>query len=221
MLPHRHRSSPPAAPSAYPSTVSDTGRDRRRAPGRTMSRQAVAMTAAAVLAGMTAPAATATTEDRDWITAHRATVDADVYDPSRPLRVLARDPLVPLVVLGARLDEDCTPPQVLQDRLDAAAELAVARPDATVVVTGGTTRTGCVSEASAMAAVLRSSGVINTVVTEEAATSTLGNVENTRQLILDRGGLAVVVTSDPHYVRALDNYRDAGVEAVAYVRGQG
>jgi hypothetical protein len=31
----------------------------------------------------------------------------------------------------------------------------------------------------------------------------------------------VVVTSSPHNVRALQNFRDAGIEAVAYTGGEG
>ena len=128
---------------------------------------------------------------------------------------------VPVVVLGARLNDDCTPPQVLDDRLDAAADLAKAHLLNPVIVTGGETAPDCPTEAQAMDAGLRARGVPNQVIEENKAGSTVENVANTADTINSRGGLAVVVTSTPHNVRALQNFRDAGIEAVAYTGGEG
>ena len=68
---------------------------------------------------------------------------------------------------------------------------------------------------------LRLRGVSNPIVVEEKSGSTLDNVANTSDYIRSKGGVAVIVTSDPHYSRALSNYRDKGIEAVAYVEGEG
>lgn len=188
------------------------------------SRRTVAAGAAfAVVVGSVFSAGTAgaTVEDKDLISANRTVTDIPVVSKAASQAVLSRDAGIPVVVLGARLDEDCTPPQVLDDRLDAAAELAEAHLLNPVVVTGGATQPDCPTEAQAMDAGLRARGVPNQVIEENKAGSTLENVTNTADTINERGGLAVVVTSTPHNVRALQNFRDAGIEAVAYTGGQG
>ncbi len=41
------------------------------------------------------------------------------------------------------------------------------------------------------------------------------------EFVREPGGTAIVVTSDPHYIRALRNYRDAGIHAFGWVGGIG
>lgn len=127
----------------------------------------------------------------------------------------------PVVILGAQLQEDCSAPRVLTDRLTAAAELLREHPRNPVIVTGGPTRADCPTEAAAMKDALQKLGVGNEILLEEKAGNTLQNVEYTARMIRERTGTAVVVTSDPHYLRALKNYRDAGLRAFGYVGGRG
>lgn len=178
------------------------------------------LAATATVGVVSAPAAGAATEDKNLISANRTITDLPVVSPLAAQAVLLRDAQVPVVVLGARLNEDCSRPQVLEDRLDAAAELAGRHLLNDVIVTGGETQEDCPTEAASMQQGLRDRGVPNRVIEEDRSGSTLANVENTKAMITDRGGLAVVVTSAPHNIRALQNFRDAGIEAVAYVGGE-
>ena len=128
----------------------------------------------------------------------------------------------PVVVLGAQLNKDCSLPQVLEDRLDAATTLLKSHPNNPVIVTGGkSNQCPASSEAEAMEKGLQQRGVGNKVILENEAWNTLQNVENTAGTIKKLGGTAIVVTSDPHYIRALKNYRDAGIRAFGYVGGIG
>lgn len=110
---------------------------------------------------------------------------------------------------------------MLTDRLHAAAELLAEHPENPVIVTGGQTREDCPSEAAAMKDALTDMGVGNEIILEEEAGNTLQNVKYTAEMIREWGGTAIVVTSDPHYLRALKNYRDAGLRAFGYVGGRG
>lgn len=136
--------------------------------------------------------------------------------------VLTLDKNTPVVVLGAQINEDCSLPQVLEDRLDAATRLLKSHPDNPVIVTGGrSSQCPATTEAEAMEKGLRDRGVTNRVILENEAWNTLQNVAYTAPLIRELGGTAVVVTSDPHYIRALRNYRDAGIRAFGWVGGIG
>ncbi|MDN5719338.1 MAG: YdcF family protein [Corynebacterium sp.] len=127
----------------------------------------------------------------------------------------------PVVVLGAQLQDDCSAPPVLEDRLDAAARLLKDHPENPAILTGGVTVEDCPSEAAVMEAGLEDRGVDNDIILEEDSWNTLQNVENTAGTIEKLGGTTIVVTSDPHYLRALKNYRDAGLRAFGYVGGVG
>lgn len=146
--------------------------------------------------------------------------DSDFVRTPLAHAILRHSADTPVVLLGARLDEDCSMPQILTDRLSAAADLLGDHPDNPVIVTGGTTREDCPSEAEAMKTALQDLGVDNRIILEEKAGNTLQNVEYTAQTIAELGGTAIVVTSDPHYLRALKNYRDAGLRAFGYVDGK-
>lgn len=115
----------------------------------------------------------------------------------------------PIVILGARLNPDCTPPAVLQQRLDRAAAFSRIHPETPVYVTGGKTQQSCpLSEAAVMEAGLRVRLVPNPIHREDAAGNTLQNASNVARMIGDR---AVVISNQDHLPRALRNFRDAGV----------
>lgn len=136
--------------------------------------------------------------------------------------ILELNKSTPVVILGAQINEDCSLPQVLEDRLDAATTLLKSHPSNPVIVTGGSSsQWPGTSEAQAMEKALQERGVTNRVILENNAWNTLQNVEYTAGTIKQLGGTAIVVTSDPHYIRALKNYRDAGIRAFGYVGGKG
>lgn len=116
----------------------------------------------------------------------------------------------PIVVLGARLDPSCLPPEVLQQRVTAAAEVARQHPLNPVIVTGGVTQKECpFSEAQAMEAGLRLSIVPNRIIRDDAAGSTVENARNVARLTGSRH--AVLVTNRGHMARAQQNFADVGL----------
>ncbi|MGO1949874.1 MAG: YdcF family protein [Mycobacteriaceae bacterium] len=205
------------------------GRHRAASTSRPLRRAAVTVASAAVLAGglagtgsaAAAPALPDLPATKDLLNDNRTIVDHELVRTPATHAVLARDASAPIVVLGARLQEDCAPPGILDDRLNGAATLANIHRANPIVVTGGVTQPDCPSEGQAMETGLRARGVTNPVIVEDKAGSTVENAANTSEFIDGNGGAAVIVTSDPHYIRALDNYRSEGVEAVAYVEGEG
>lgn len=200
--------------------LSSTQPRHARTPSRGLSRSLLAAAIAASSAVLMAGGASALPQDRDLVTAIRPLVDIPVVSQAGAQVILSRDAGVPIVILGARLNGDCARPGILEDRLDAAADLLRLHPLNPVIVTGGETQPGCPAEAVSMEWGLRERLVVNPIIQETQAGSTLGNVAYTKDMIMDSGGLAVVVTSSPHQIRALQNYRDAGVEVVAYVGGE-
>lgn len=115
----------------------------------------------------------------------------------------------PVVVLGARLNSDCTAPGVLNERLDRTAAFSRLHPNTTIYVTGGKTQESCpATEAAAMEMGLRVRLVSNPIVREDSAGNTVENANNVSRMMGDR---AVVVSNQDHLPRALKNFRDAGV----------
>lgn len=109
-----------------------------------------------------------------------------------------------IVALGARLNNNCTMPGVMDERLNKTAEAALAYPLNPVLVTGGWTQDKCPSEAIAMKAGLIARGVAPwRIVEDKAARSTVGNAQAADKLI-SYGG--VVVTSADHLPRALNTF---------------
>lgn len=138
----------------------------------------------------------------------RAATDAALYS----------NPDMPIIVLGARLDENCQPYDVLKDRVATARVIALMHPQNPVIVTGGVTQPGCKSEAQAMKEMLVNSGVNNRIIMDEAADSTYGNAQNTAHYARLIGGTsqnaAVLVTSPNHMPRAIDTYAKNNNSAV-------
>lgn len=120
------------------------------------------------------------------------------------------DPRVPIIVLGARLNPDCSAPAVLTDRLATARVLAAVHPANPVIVTGGHTQAGCPSEATHMRDVLAATGVApGRISVEEGSFSTVGNALETAHYAAPAGNgprVGVIVTSPSHVPRAVDTY---------------
>lgn len=109
-----------------------------------------------------------------------------------------------IVTLGARLNLDCTMPNVLTERLDKTVQVASANMWVPILVTGGFTREGCNSEAAAMRTYLIEHGVeIQRITIDETAYTTVGNAQAADKIV-PAGG--VIVTSPEHLPRALETF---------------
>lgn len=109
-----------------------------------------------------------------------------------------------IVTLGARLNSDCTMPNVLTERLSKTVQVALANTWAPILVTGGFTQKGCGSEAAAMHTYLIEHGIENQRITmDETAYTTVGNAQAADKIV-PAGG--VIVTSPEHLSRALETF---------------
>lgn len=129
----------------------------------------------------------------------------------------ANDPHVPLVVFGARLNEDCSAPAVMGERLDKAAMFTTLHPRTPIIVTGGATRAGCPTESNAMRTGLLMRGVKNPIIEETHAQNTLENAKNVAGMW--GGARMVVCTSNDHAERASRNLQHEGKQTVALTLG--
>ena len=136
--------------------------------------------------------------------------DVDVYGNLATAHALASDGVTPVVILGARLDPWCTPPGVLNERMDRAASFLRVHPFNPVIVTGGQTIPGCVSEAAATEAGLRLRGVINPIYQENRSGSTVENARNVANIRPERR--MVLVSSADHLPRAKSNFAAVGID---------
>lgn len=125
----------------------------------------------------------------------------------------ALDNSVPVVVFGARLNEDCSAPDVLGQRLNLAATFAKLHPRTTIIVTGGHTRAGCPAESSAMRTGLQMRGVKNPIIEESRAHTTLENAKYVSEMW--PGARMIVATSADHADRASANLRSHGKDTVS------
>lgn len=111
-----------------------------------------------------------------------------------------------IVTLGARLNQDCTMPNILTERLNKTVQVALANMWAPVLVTGRFTQNGCGSEAEAMRTYLIEHGVESQRITiDETAYTTVGNVQAADKIV-PAGG--VIVTSPEHLPRALETFNE-------------
>lgn len=109
-----------------------------------------------------------------------------------------------IVTLGARLNPDCTMPNILTERLDKTVQVALANMWAPVLVTGGFTQNGCGSEAAAMRTYLIEHGIESQRITvDETAYTTVGNAQAADKIVPTGG---VIVTSPEHLSRALATF---------------
>ncbi|MDO5029873.1 MAG: YdcF family protein [Corynebacterium sp.] len=120
------------------------------------------------------------------------------------------DPQVPIIVLGARLNPDCSAPAVLKSRVATARSLALRHPLNPIIVSGGRTQPGCQTEAEYMRDALVSMGVSKRRITMETnSDSTVGNAVGTAHFASSTTGIAragVIVTSPRHTSRARNTY---------------
>lgn len=169
---------------------------------------ALALTAAATMLTSTIQAPTASAQDpigsvagalggQELITAHE----------------WAKDGVTPLVVFGARLDPGCVPPGILNVRMNRAMMFSWIHPNNPIIVTGGFTREGCLSEAAAMERGLRMRGVRNPIIVEEHSYSTYENARNVAAI--NPSPRFIIVSNSWHEDRARDNMRSLGRDAVA------
>lgn len=125
---------------------------------------------------------------------------------------LSADPLGRyIVVLGARMNPNGTPPAILSQRLDRAASLSRSHPINRIIVTGGNSWWLPVSEATFMHLQLFQRGVAPwQVIDEHTAMSTVDNADRVVAMLSGlRASGAVIVTNDFHMSRALKNFREA------------
>ncbi|EEI17738.1 YdcF family protein [Corynebacterium lipophiloflavum] len=128
------------------------------------------------------------------------------------------DPRVPIVVLGARLNPDCSAPAVLNDRLATARGVALLHPANPIVVTGGHTQPGCQAEAEYMRDFLVGTFVDPSRISmDTSAYSTVGNALATADSAGSSANVmpvGVLVTSPNHIPRAIDTYTDVSDNAL-------
>ena len=147
------------------------------------------------------------------------TVTTDIVDmsanqlPHAQAHITTATQNVPIVVLGARLQPNCTPPKVLNERLDAAANFARLHPTNTIIVSGGATQAGCPTEAQAMEVGLRARLIPNPIVRDDHAFSTVENARNVAALAPGQHQM-VLITSDYHLPRAQANFHDRGINTI-------
>ena len=136
----------------------------------------------------------------------RAQVQAALNALHSPVRQPSTVPAdAPIVVLGNGLGTDGAVHPNLLNRLVAARDLALARPTATVVVSGGATPDGFV-EAEVMRDWLVDNGVsAGRILVEDRANSTVTNARYSRELLPDTGAV-IVVTSENHIHRAVVDF---------------
>lgn len=123
-------------------------------------------------------------------------------------------PTAALIVLGGAV-RNGRPCSTLARRLDVAARLWHEQPRRTIVVSGGATSPGAMTEAEAMATYLQQCGVeAQSVILESHARNTRENISLSCELLDGKGhrGQRCVVTSDYHLCRALRDGRAVGVE---------
>jgi uncharacterized SAM-binding protein YcdF (DUF218 family) len=121
-------------------------------------------------------------------------------------------PLDAIVVLGATLGPGDTLSPILEERVDAAAELWRAGGGRIVLATGGVTGRASRAEADVIADALRARGVPAPVV-ERASRTTADNARLTAALLAPLGVRSVWLVTQPfHGRRAARLFRRAGLD---------
>ncbi len=113
-----------------------------------------------------------------------------------------------IVVLGAPLRND-RPSPILEERIEAAAQLFHAGGAPKVIATGGVTAGSTIAEAEAIADALHARGVPDVIV-ERSSTTTVENARFTAAL-LPRGATVWLVTQPFHGRRAARIFRTEGL----------
>ncbi|MBI1359769.1 MAG: YdcF family protein [Alphaproteobacteria bacterium] len=146
------------------------------------------------------------------------------FPPLAPCTTAQAKPPAGIILLGGGLSSRIVSGQVVEDLNDAAdrmryaAQLARAYPDLPVIISGGTVfpRPGQRSEADGMADVLSEFGVARSrMQLESRSRTTAENAARVKDLIGDRPGAWLLVTSGYHMPRAMGVFRHAGIDVVA------
>ena len=119
-----------------------------------------------------------------------------------------------IVVLGARLDEDGAPSPAMARRTARGIALFEAGLAPLLILSGGATAAGAVSEAEAMRRLALEAGVPGaSMLLETASRSTWENATMTRRLMSERGLRSGLLVSDRlHLPRALLCFRRVGIQ---------
>ena len=118
------------------------------------------------------------------------------------------------IILGAQIKES-GPSDVLQRRLDKAAEYLRNNPDTLVIVSGGQGNNEPVSEAQGMRDYLIAKGIAQErIVMEDASTNTLENLVYSARLIDKTRDNVVIVTNNFHVFRAMSIAKKQGYGTV-------
>lgn len=110
-----------------------------------------------------------------------------------------------LVVLGAGLDAQNQPGEILQTRLDLARQLLQQDPQLKALLSGGQGQDEGSSEALAMQSYLLKAGIsADRLLLEDQSHSTRDNLKFSRELLAQQAGIVrpVILTSDFHWYRA-------------------
>lgn len=151
---------------------------------------------------------------RNWLALmspqRRALVGAVLAQLNSPVTPPPADATGPIVVLGGGVNGDGSLPRAVVMRLEKALELANARPESTVLISGGRTPAGHV-EALVMSQWLMERGIDeNRIVAEGRSWSTVSNAWHSRRVAddigLDYSQGITVVTNDFHLHRGVVNY---------------
>ena len=120
-----------------------------------------------------------------------------------------------IIVLGAKVNPDGQPSNVLTYRLDEAARLYREGLAKNIIVCGGQGKDEPASEAETMAAYLAAQGIPESAIFPEAASrNTQENLLNAQAIMLDHGwNQSIVVTTNYHVRRALWLCGDLGIQA--------
>ena len=116
-----------------------------------------------------------------------------------------------LIVLGAKV-KGSGPSLSLKYRIEAAADYMLTNKDTIAVVTGGQGQDEKQSEAEVMKRELVERGVEeDRIIMEDQSTTTLENIEFSKEKLPDAGAKGLIVTNDYHLYRSVDMAKRAGL----------
>ena len=123
-----------------------------------------------------------------------------------------------IIVPGCGIKRDNTPTRAAIGRLNAAKDYYSKNPDVIIVVCGGYTKEGCISEAESMKNYLVQNGIPpEKIICEDKSLNTRQNFRQAL-LILQKSGIdyenCALVTNSFHILRAVSYAKDAGFEKI-------
>ena len=107
-----------------------------------------------------------------------------------------------VIVLGAKVYKN-KPSSILQERLDKTIEYYQKNKDINIIVSGGKSKNGNLSESTVMYSYLIKNGIPKNIIIEEKnATSTFENIIYSKKLLKNINEKVLIITSDFHLKRA-------------------